>query len=359
MSYEEEHTRRAKGANFILQVGAMTKIPQTTISAACVLFNRFLMRYSLVGKEGHRPLHHYVCHDMSQLFVSLNCQTHGLTPVPKQIAAVVLFLTTKVEEHSRKIKEIVIACCRVAQKNPVLLVDEQTKDFWRWRDTILLNEDYVLELLCFDLTIESPYTLLYDFLKQYEVANNKVLRDTSWAFINDTSMTHMCLLFSSRTIAAAALYCGAKRAGVSFPDDERGRPWWEAQKVKGIDMRRAFNHMVTLFENQTLRSDHERAYVGSSTPLDVDERFAKTRLRREQAPGTPEPVDSVAWNRNSMNTGNGESGAPPPPRSRIPVGAQLESRPAKRFKFAESDTKPNGEAAKELESGSEEGEVEE
>jgi protein BUR2 len=223
-----------------------------------------------------------------------------------------------------------------------------------------------LELLCFDLTIESPYNLLYDFLKQFEVANNKVLRDTSWAFINDTNMTHMCLLFSSRTIAAAALYCGAKRAGVSFPDDNQGRPWWEVQNVKGIDMRRAFNHMVTLFENQTLRSDHERAYVGSLTPLEVDERFAKTRLRREQAPGTPEPVDVAAWNKSTVNEGNGESGAPPappprpaPPRSRVPPGAHLESRPAKRFKVGESDTKPNGETAKALESGSEEGEVEE
>jgi protein BUR2 len=61
MSPEEEHTLRAKGANFIQQVGGMTKIPMTTVSAACVLFNRFLMRYSLVPKEGYKPLHHYVC----------------------------------------------------------------------------------------------------------------------------------------------------------------------------------------------------------------------------------------------------------------------------------------------------------
>jgi protein BUR2 len=277
----------------------------------------------------------------------------------QQIAAVVLFLATKVEEHSRKIKEIVIACCRVAQKNPVLLVDEQTKDFWRWRDTILLNEDFVLEILCFDLTIESPYTLMYDFLKKYEVANNKVLRDTCWAFINDTNMTHMCLLFPSRTIAVAAIYCGAKKAGVSFPDDEFGRPWWEVQKVKGIDMRRAFNHTVSLFENHTLRSDHERNYVGSSTPLDVDEQFAKTRLRREQAPGTPEPIDVSAYNQNSMNEGNGESGAPPPPRSRIPAAAQLETRPAKRFKANSTEPKANGGSTKENDTGSEEGEVDE
>jgi protein BUR2 len=343
ISVEEEHTLRAKGANFILQVGAMTKIPATSIGAACVLFNRFLMRYSLVQKAGGpRILHHY------------------------QIAAVVLFIATKVFEHSRKIKDIVIACCRVAQKNPVLIVDEQTKDFWRWRDTILYNEDLILDYLCFDLNLESPYTLLWHFMKKHNVANNKLLRETSWAFINDTNMTYMCLLFSSRTIAAAAIYCGATRAGISFPDDDQGRPWWEAEKVKGIDMRRAYNHMVTFIENQPLRSDHERAYVGSSTPLEVDERFAKTRLRREQAPDTPEPVDVTAWNQNSINAGNGDSGPPPPPpppppaaapRSRVPRAAQLEERPVKKFKIDKDEPQANGESTKVIDSGSEEGEI--
>lgn len=68
MSPAEEHALRAKGANFILQVGVMTKIPQTTISAACVLFNRFLMRYSLVSKPGVKALHHYVSLALMVLF---------------------------------------------------------------------------------------------------------------------------------------------------------------------------------------------------------------------------------------------------------------------------------------------------
>jgi protein BUR2 len=61
MSLEEEQSIRKKAADFITQVGIQIKIPQITISAACVLFNRFLMRYSLVAKPGHKPLHHYVC----------------------------------------------------------------------------------------------------------------------------------------------------------------------------------------------------------------------------------------------------------------------------------------------------------
>lgn len=235
-------------------------------------------------------------------------------------------------------------------------MDEQTKDFWRWRDTILLNEDYVLELLCFDLTTESPYNLIFDFLKKYDVASNKLLRDTSWGFINDTNLTHMCLLFSSRTIAAAALYCGARRAGVEFPDDAQGCPWWETQGVKGIEMRRAYNHMVSLFENQTIRSDHDH-YVGACTPLEVDERFAKTRLRREQAPGTPEPVDVEAYEKRRVTEENGRVEAPPPKlKSRVPTAA-LESRPAKRFRPDKPEPAKNRATKKGDDSGSEEGEV--
>ena len=60
MAPEEERTFRRKGVNFILQVGMMLKLPQTTLSTAAVFFNRYLMRNSLKPKPGYKPLHHYV-----------------------------------------------------------------------------------------------------------------------------------------------------------------------------------------------------------------------------------------------------------------------------------------------------------
>lgn len=60
MSPEEERALRRKGVNFILQVGMMLKLPQTTLSTAAVFFNRYLMRNSLKGRPGYKPLHHYV-----------------------------------------------------------------------------------------------------------------------------------------------------------------------------------------------------------------------------------------------------------------------------------------------------------
>lgn len=60
MKPEVERETRGKGVNFIWQVGMMLKLPQLTLSTAAVFFNRFLMRHSLVPREGYKPLHHYV-----------------------------------------------------------------------------------------------------------------------------------------------------------------------------------------------------------------------------------------------------------------------------------------------------------
>ena len=60
MAVEEERTLRRKGVGFILQVGMMLKLPQTTLSTAAVFFNRYLMRMSLKPRQGYKPLHHYV-----------------------------------------------------------------------------------------------------------------------------------------------------------------------------------------------------------------------------------------------------------------------------------------------------------
>lgn len=54
----EERLRRAKGVNFIYQVGVMLDLPQITLWVAGVFFHRFFMRCSMVQEKG--GIHHYV-----------------------------------------------------------------------------------------------------------------------------------------------------------------------------------------------------------------------------------------------------------------------------------------------------------
>lgn len=274
MTQAEEKETRAKGVNFIVNVGIMLKLPQLTLSTAAVFFQRFLMRASLKKERNGIPkLHHY------------------------QTAATALFLATKVEESCRKMKDLILAFCRVAQKNPNLLIDEQSKDWWRWRDCILHNEDVLLETLCFDLTVESPHRQLFELLKWYGVEHNKRLRNAAWSFVTDSNNTQLCLLCNSRTIALASLYAACRYCDVALPDDAKGRPWWEAQHVRLKDVRRAIEYMSASYDPDSNKingvavhgagSEGDGSiYVGFPTPADEEDR---TRLRfDEQANETRE-----------------------------------------------------------------------
>ena len=199
------------------------------------------------------------------------------------VAATCLFLATKVEENCRKMKELVVACVRVAQKAPAKVVDEQDKEYWRWRDTILQMEDLLLEAVCFDLSLEPPYKTLYEMLCFLGEGSNKRLRNAAWAFVNDSCLTMLCLQFPSRTIAAAALYAAARHCDVRFRDDEGGRPWWEVCGVELRAVRQACNYMASVYENTPLKNGGDGGgSIYERTPEEGDEWVAKTRERREE-----------------------------------------------------------------------------
>ena len=288
LSPAKERENRAKGVNFILQVGIMLKLPQITLATASVFLHRFFMRYSMVeekppnGGTPRPPMHYY------------------------SVAATSLFLATKVEENCRKMKELVIACVRVAQKNPAKLVDEQDKEYWRWKDTILQMEDVLLEAICFDLSIDPPYKTLFNFLVYFGEENNKRLRNAAWAFVNDSCLTMLCLLFSSRTIAASSLYAAAKHCGVKFPDDPDGRPWWEAVGVELRQIRKACNFMAGVYENSPLRGGSD-AGMYERTPEDGDDWLAKTRERIEGSEGGRDPQDMRRAPSATSNAGSDAS----------------------------------------------------
>ena len=267
---EKERENRSKGVNFILQVGIMLKLPQITLATASVFLHRFYMRHPM------QTYHYY------------------------SMAATCLFLAYKVEECVRKMKELVVACVRVAQKDPQKLVDEQDKEYWRWRDNILQYEDLLLEAICFDLSLEPPYKTLFDLLVQFKQEENKKLRNAAWAFVNDSCLTTLCLLFPSRTIAASALYAAAKHCDVAFPDDARGRPWWDVIAIDVGSIRRACNYMASIYEGGPAKAGKDMGMY-ERTPEDGDERDDKTRCagQKNEDGGTP----GVSNNNNNNNDG--------------------------------------------------------
>ncbi|KAJ5095534.1 hypothetical protein NUU61_004890 [Penicillium alfredii] len=302
---------RHRAVEFIWQASMMLKMPPQTSMTATVYMHRFLMRYSLLGQD---PAASGLMH-------------------PKVIAAVALFVAFKVDETVRRMKDFVIACCRVALKQPDMIIDEQSKDYWKWRDLILQNESVMLEFLCFDLQIESPYRILWDYALFLNVHDNRPLRHAAYAFLNDSTYTVLCLQFPSRVIAAAALYAAARHCHVAFPDDDEGRPWWEQIDVRLEDLIRACKFIVKIYErvqqnlskgypdfalSDTLPEDPTRLLPSGSNPE------ARQTLSASNAPSLATP-ESVTPN------GRKRSREPdlPPSAAQVPNQPQQQPSPSK------------------------------
>lgn len=204
-------------------------------------------------------------------------------------------------------KEIVSACVRVALKDPNKQVDEQTKDFWKWRDTILYSEDILLESLCFDLSVEAPHQIMYRMLTYYGIQHNKKVRNAAWAFLMDSLNTLLCLQFNARTIAAASVYCGTRMADVKLPDVD-GMPWWETQYVKLRDIRKACNIMADLYETMPPKEGEGRnMHSVLKSPDEIDMSFQTPRsLENGDPPIVQASQGSVAA---AAQAGNGTANA--------------------------------------------------
>ena len=198
----------------------------------------------------------------------------------QNIAATSLFLATKTEENCRKTKEIVIAVAKVAQKNASLIIDEQAKEYWRWRDSILLYEELMLELLTFDVVLSSPYNYLYSFLLKLRVEENKALRNAAWSFLNDSFLTMMCLLMPARDITIGAIYFAAGYTGSLIPDDADGRSWWEQLEGRPEIITKAVGVINELYSENPLKKS-EIPYGRSPALAGHEEELNKTRGRNE------------------------------------------------------------------------------
>ncbi|KAJ5750073.1 hypothetical protein N7533_007101 [Penicillium manginii] len=276
---EKEDYIRHRAVEFIWQVSMMLRMPPQTSMTASVLMHRFLMRYSLRGQYPEQA---------------------GDLMHPKVIAAVALFVAFKVDETMRRMKDFVVACCRVAMKKPDMVVDEQSKDYWKWRDLILQNESVMLEFLCFDLQMESPYKVLWEYSLFLGVQENRPLRHAAYAFLNDSTYTILCLQFPARVIAAAALYAAARHTQVAFPDDSQGRPWWEQIDVRIEDLIKSCKLIVKIYERvqQTLSKGYPDFTFSDTDPTDPTRLFNSNPTSFELTP------------KNSLATSAGESSTP-------------------------------------------------
>ncbi|KAM4055115.1 cyclin pch1 [Hirsutella rhossiliensis] len=281
----EERLRRAKGINFIYQAGVMLDLPQITLWVAGVFFHRFYMRFGMVQERG--GIHHY------------------------NIAATALFLANKVEENCRKTKDIIIAVAKVAQKNAKLVIDEQSKEYWRWRDSILTYEEIMLEQLTFDLMVDNPYRHLFELLGQLEIVHNKHLRQAAWAFCNDACLTALPLLIEARDVAISAIFFASVHTSQQI-DDIGGDPWWKYLNGDEDRCARAIEVMRQFYTENPLRKQNP-SLPSPAFDLENTRRRADTLLSQadtlSSTGGTPMDVERASRSPIARTNGVTDRGA--------------------------------------------------
>lgn len=261
LSVSEERLRRAKGINFIMQAGILLDLPQITLWVAGVFFHRFYMRLSMVEEKG--GIHHY------------------------NIAATALFLANKTEENCQKTKNIIIAVAKVAQKNPKLVIDEQSKEYWRWRDSILTYEELMLEMLTFDLMVDTPYTHLYGQLRQLAMINSTPLRDAAWAYCNDAGLTVLPLLMTSQDISISAIFFAASVTQEKI-NDMSDEPWWKALGGSESLIMKAVTTMTEFYKENPLRKQDSKIPKSPEFNLESTRRRGENILEADSSQsGTP------------------------------------------------------------------------
>ncbi|KAF7725835.1 hypothetical protein EC973_009259, partial [Apophysomyces ossiformis] len=164
------------------------------------------------------------------------------------IAATSLYVASKVEETPRRFKDFVNACAQKAQKNDSLKLEEGSKDFMKWKDTMLHYEVILLETLCFDLAVEHPHTYLLELQSNFNVRK-------AWMLLFQSLGAPLCVLYHPKLIATAALLLAENLASDNLPEN-----WWEEVDV---DIGQAHELAADMLEYYT---DHYIKKASSHSP---------------------------------------------------------------------------------------------
>lgn len=165
--------------------------PQTTIATAQVFLHRFYLREAWEAFP------------------------------PDELVPALVFLAAKVEEHPRKLRDVV----RLTSDSTTSASTLSTKV--QWEERICQLERHILRVLCFDLTIHHPYRIALGMIKEIPDAPDELVQE-AWIIINDSYRTDLCLCYPPRWIALAAVLLAARRKHTLLPvhldpDDEQSK----------------------------------------------------------------------------------------------------------------------------------------
>ena len=135
----------------------------------------------------------------------------------KLVAVACMFLACKVDENVRRLRDVINVLNRIQtpEKEPLSLLD---KEYLRMKDVISDHEQIVLRALMFNVKVRLPYKYLVNYVACLQ--GSEGLLQLSYAIVNDSFRTTLCLRYKANDIASASIFLAAKLCGTTLPYSE-------------------------------------------------------------------------------------------------------------------------------------------
>lgn len=154
------------------------------------------------------------------------------------MATCCLFLAGKVEETPKKVKDIL-------KHARTYLESRHLRTYLPYFDDecigeILTYEKILLQTVKFDLQVDHPYNHLLKYAKTLQGNQERIrsIVQMTWAFINDSFCTTLCLEWEPEIIAIALMYLSSKLTQIDtreWINDTDSVNWWD-QFVQNLNV---------------------------------------------------------------------------------------------------------------------------
>lgn len=200
-----ETTLRIYGCDLIQESGILLKLPQAVMATGQVLFHRFYCKKSFARFDA------------------------------KIVAASCVWLASKLEESTRRAKQVILVFHRMECRRenlPMEHLDLFSKRFAELKENLSRTERHILKEMGFVCHVEHPHKFISNYLATLETPPE--LRQEAWNLANDSLRTTLSVRFKSEVVACGVVYAAARRFQVPLPENP---PWWKAfdAEKSGID----------------------------------------------------------------------------------------------------------------------------
>ncbi|CAL0320993.1 unnamed protein product [Lupinus luteus] len=254
-----ETTLRIYGCDLIQESGILLRLPQAVMATGQVLFHRFYCKKS---------------------FARFNV---------KKVAASCVWLASKLEESTRKARQVIIVFHRMECRRenlPMEHLDLYSKKYVDLKTELSRTERHILKEMGFICHVEHPHKFISNYLATLETPPE--LRQEAWNLANDSLRTTLCVQFKSEVVACGVVYAAARRFQVPLPEYP---PWWKAFDAdkSGIDeVCRVLAHLYSLPKAQHIPACKEGDFAFYNKSSE-----SKSQSTPKDVPQSSPPVDSV------------------------------------------------------------------